>query len=576
MKLILSPHLPGSSQEEMDLMFRKPHPQERYPTRAELEAARQKEVQNIIARREMRRQNSYYRTVSPQESVFHSKSIEVSRSPAVRFPRTHLDEIADAEAEGERSFVEEAEEEHTGHLGQHTESEDYTNDMGKRLEAEEYADEMSEDMEAEEYTNNLSENMANRASLVAEVRPEDEDMREESIQFQESVRTYASAQSAQSKTLIQSIAPVEFVAPTPRVTGAFIETPAPFRQYQAEPSVSKSLERSRSESPEAPLRTIPKSVQPQTQEAPLTTTSKSLSHSSADSPLPTPFERPTVINTAVTYSAEEEVRQLEIAAGLSDSPRDDTLERFAAVKEETTASPTTKDPFESIFFDEEGLPLSSEQRAQKLEMIYYERMNKRLANHSSSLRQTTRGIGRITDRLTTYPDTSLSEVSIKADEIVVPEVAHQAHQGSIVQINKPSGPAKIKFSIDMDSDRVEVDFKFKINLAALLWRNAGQASDEKQRSWRNLTWMGIFCLFVLIGIAYCCADYGASMIFSRPAYSRTNSWSYDDPEFPFVMVTKTQRILSAVFRELVGGGDTGGRGGGCLMNRTISMDEIVH
>jgi hypothetical protein len=137
---------------------------------------------------------------------------------------------------------------------------------------------------------------------------------------------------------------------TPRVTGAYIETPAP------------TARKARSITP------------PEAQ----------------------PRSRPRLINTAKPVSAAEDVRRIQ---GQSE---DNTLEDFNALLEAEAAiegNTTLREPILDLEYNEHGLPLSQKEIERRIELKTFDRMNQSLKATSSGLRDARLGIERIEQKV---------------------------------------------------------------------------------------------------------------------------------------------------------------------------------
>lgn len=144
--------------------------------------------------------------------------------------------------------------------------------------------------------------------------------------------------------------------PTPRVTGAFFETPI--------------IRKSRSTSPR------PETAEPQ----------------------PQPRPHPPLINTAKRISAAEDLRRIQLEAQLEDS----TLDDFDAILETEAAAEghtTTVEPVLDLEYNERGLPLSKEEIERRIERLTLDRMNRSLKATSTSIRDARHGIERLEEQI---------------------------------------------------------------------------------------------------------------------------------------------------------------------------------
>ena len=154
--------------------------------------------------------------------------------------------------------------------------------------------------------------------------------------------------------------PDPLLLPTPKVTGAYIETPF----------ISK-ISRSRSRSP----RSKTTDIRPQTR---LT-----------DS-------RPPLINTAKHVSAIEDVRRIQLETKFEDSTLDDLDFLEGQVAAEGT---TTIEPILDLEYNDHGLPLSQKEIERRIEEVALERMNKSLKATTTSIRDARKGIERLEEQV---------------------------------------------------------------------------------------------------------------------------------------------------------------------------------
>ncbi|KAB8289661.1 hypothetical protein EYC80_010574 [Monilinia laxa] len=154
--------------------------------------------------------------------------------------------------------------------------------------------------------------------------------------------------------------------PTPRVTGAWIETPAPPRM------------RTNGRTPR----------EPQIKEEP----SSPRSHSEPSKPSQSHSRtRPTPINSAPTVSAAADLERIEKEARVDDST---TIDRdFSLIIKNQSATPPASENIKiNLDFDEKGQPLSQKEKEKRLEELAFHRMSRSLKHTSSSIRDARHGI----------------------------------------------------------------------------------------------------------------------------------------------------------------------------------------
>lgn len=173
--------------------------------------------------------------------------------------------------------------------------------------------------------------------------------------------------------------------PTPRVTGAYIETPAP-RKISSQRELATRIK-------DPSIVDVPQST-------------KQL--------LPSNISRPPLINTARRASIVEDLRQLQQEIGIEDP----TLEDFDAVLEADAVADsrnhtTILEPVLDLEYDERtGLPLSKKAMERKIERIQLDRMSQSIKNTSSSIRDARQGIERLEEQVSS----SIPHISKGADE----------------------------------------------------------------------------------------------------------------------------------------------------------------
>ncbi|PQE12370.1 decorin binding domain-containing protein [Rutstroemia sp. NJR-2017a BVV2] len=192
-------------------------------------------------------------------------------------------------------------------------------------------------------------------------------------------------------------APIDpLLLPTPRVTGAFIETPAPPRTriekpiHQDEDTNSSSSRTSIKQEPLSPRL-------PSTQSKP---------------------SRPLPKNSAPILSAIDDLRRIEKEAQIDDTTldRDISLILKAQAESGTSSTPPLL-PELNLDFDEKGNPLSKKEKERRLEELAFDRMSKSLRHTTSSIRDARHGIERLEKRVSSSSSTRpLGRFKLEEDE----------------------------------------------------------------------------------------------------------------------------------------------------------------
>ncbi|PQE17092.1 decorin binding domain-containing protein [Rutstroemia sp. NJR-2017a BBW] len=183
-------------------------------------------------------------------------------------------------------------------------------------------------------------------------------------------------------------APIDpLLLPTPRVTGAFIETPAPPRTR-----IEKPIYRDEDSSS---IKQEPLSPRPQS-------------------------SRPLPKNSAPIPSAISDLRRIEQEAQIDDTTldRDISLILKAQASSGTSSTPPLLPELE---FDEKGNPLSKQERERRLEELAFDRMSKSLRHTTSSIRDARHGIERLEKRVS---NSSSSSRPVKREEEDIPHLRH--------------------------------------------------------------------------------------------------------------------------------------------------------
>ncbi|PBP28292.1 hypothetical protein BUE80_DR000658 [Diplocarpon rosae] len=337
--------------------------------------------------------------------------------------------------------------------------------------------------------------------------------------------------------------------PTPRVTGAFIETPAPsVRRPQKQRSISPSdqlvdpvddalpsseNEQQLSSKENSTCRTAAKK----------NTGNNALLHSSAHvgqqrtqvTPRGTSLNRENakrkgrasgslLVNTAKVTTAAEDLRRLEIEAGIDDSTLDnfETLLEHGTAYKESIREKSGLDPVSESLDEDDDILSTVAERERRIERLIWARMEQKLRNTSTSIRDAKHGIERLEQQVSSASAMPANPVS-----------GDNAHH--------------VRIQIDMKFPRLWV--KNPVAVSEPGPRARGRlAGFGKRRNWK-FTWLGaILAMFA----AWYVAESFMCGIYCHPVASSKNTWQPSDPFFPWAIPTKldqwTGEIVSSAAR----------------------------
>ena len=285
---------------------------------------------------------------------------------------------------------------------------------------------------------------------------------------------------------------------TPRVIGAYIETPA---------AISRVIREPRSISPSYEVVDVPEENKDSKNGAKASarsekyrTQSKSRNTSSSpDREPPSRFRgsRPSLINTAKPVSATEDLRRIQLEAQLDDS----TLDDFDAILEAEAAEGQTTilDPVLDLEYDENGLPLSKKEIERRVERLTLDRMNQSLKATSTSIRDARHGIERLEEQVSS----------------------------SFIKIAQPAdGTMYINLKVPVPK----------------LWVTLPPAKAGMKFTWK-FTWLG---LVLSLFLAWYVSESAMCAQFCHPAASSKNTWQPSDPFFPWAIPTKLDQWTGEV------------------------------
>jgi len=339
--------------------------------------------------------------------------------------------------------------------------------------------------------------------------------------------------------------------PTPRVTGAFIETPA---------TTTRKLRKARSFTPyyevvNAADETVSSSQRPVTESTESIQNPKQLRRTSSQRQLiqlqpeaTVRQSRPPLINTAKRTTAAEDLRELELKARLESSLLDDDfdalLEAEAAKTADSEHNSTILDSVLDLEFDERGRPLSQKEIERRIERLTLERMSQSIKNTSTSIRDARHGIERLEQQVSSaVPAVSFAEI-IERHEQQIKQLQQQLSDRQ----NQGQSSSALPFISVANPDR-KTSFDMNIRLPKL-WISQPPLQPDMRPGWK-FTWLGlilaIFC-FWLISETLMCAQ------FCKPGPAAWKTWHHKGEYFPWTIPTKldywTGQVVGTALDEL--------------------------
>ncbi|KAG9228734.1 hypothetical protein BJ875DRAFT_226545 [Amylocarpus encephaloides] len=311
--------------------------------------------------------------------------------------------------------------------------------------------------------------------------------------------------------------------PTPKVTGAFIETPAPTLRKPREgrsSSLTSPLHR------EVKVSDIDDASDSRRTHSSSRTTSRDTGAESRttlctgsrrDQGRSTTREKPTVINSARPTTAAEDLRRLQREGNYEDSTLDDLDDLLAHASNIPIVNEDDADELMlDLEHDERGRPLSKKEKERRQEQITLARMDRSLRKTTHNLRDARHGIERIE-----------SEVS---------RVSSKPHPTSAAVVNESGETLYIK-----------------IPIPRLYYRTPPPTTAIPRflpRSWK-FTWLGFLLALFL---AWYLTESLVCEIFCHPTISATNDWHPSDPFFPWAIPTKldhwTGEVVSRTWKKV--------------------------
>lgn len=326
--------------------------------------------------------------------------------------------------------------------------------------------------------------------------------------------------------------------PTPVVTGAFIETPAPTIRHSKFRPASPESERANPKpdsnpdtKPSQPTQPKSKAPSPPRRSSSSSSRSPSRPRKPSDEPSaqnpqierlkPAPRPRPRLTNSAPPPSAAADLLRIQHEAAIEDSTLDDLADLLSS-------SPPPEDPPVPVpDRDDKGRPLSAGARERRLSEQQLVKMERGLSHGLESIRDAKRAIEKLEQVVSSAPPAVAKEVAAVPGGTAV--CAHCASQSSVYHLTIP--------------------------LPRLWFR------DRSRILGARLTWLG---LLVFVGMVLYIAECVAYAWIGKPKYAA--GWDYDinGPAFGWSLLRLGERAggwVWGVWTEGMGE-DVKGRGGG--------------
>jgi hypothetical protein len=303
--------------------------------------------------------------------------------------------------------------------------------------------------------------------------------------------------------------------PTPKVTGAYVETPAPStRKPRKSRSISPTYEMvnkindvtassNNNNTHRSSRRNSPARAEEHAQQRSRSTSSQPEITKEQSKPR---TSRPVLINTATPASVAEDLRSIAMEEQYEDS----ILDEFEGMLESDSTkhlmnNTTILAPIIDLEYDERGHPLSAEGRERRLERLRLDRMNQQLKNTSYSIRDAKHGIERLEHQVASA---SFTSTPVLDDQVYI-------------QINLKIPVPRLVVSTPVDHNRGRFG-----------WR----------RNWK-FTWVGL--LLFLFGLWYV-TESAMCSVYCHPKQSSRNTWQPSDPFFPWAIPTKIDQWTGSI------------------------------
>lgn len=308
--------------------------------------------------------------------------------------------------------------------------------------------------------------------------------------------------------------------PTPRVTGAYIETPLPTVRKVRHARSSSLSSSPREEVDTSDFAALPPESRrsqstsriaaptDESQAGPAGSASSRL-HSSKQPPVAVPQPRRRIMNSAKPTTAAEDLRRLKQEGNYEDSTFEDLgaiIDAGGKAAQDLQAKVDDLDSLPALNYDEKGRPLSDSEKQRRLQSLTLEKLNQHLRNTSSSIRDARQGI----ERLEHQVSSTTWEIGRERDDRIY------------LQIPVPRLWVRVPPSTNPDK-------------------------PQRKRKWK-LTWLGFFLSFFTswyFAESVMCDIYCYPKYSSYPIYN--NNWTRPDPYFPWVIPTKIDHWSGDIF-----------------------------
>ncbi|KAN0117179.1 hypothetical protein V8E51_003156 [Hyaloscypha variabilis] len=311
--------------------------------------------------------------------------------------------------------------------------------------------------------------------------------------------------------------------PTPKVTGAYVETPAPStRKPRKSRSISPTYEivNEINDLPTTSNSNVTKANSRRNSAGGAVERNQQLSRDTSSQSEITKQQsnprtsRPALINTATPASVAEDLRSIAMEEQYEDSTLDDFENMLESETTTHLNNTTLLAPLIDLEYDERGRPLSAEERERRIERNRLDRMNQQLKNTSSSIRDAKHGIERL---------------------------EHQVASATYSSNPYLTDQAYIHINIRIPVPRLTVENPIRQDRGRFGWR----------RTWK-FTWVGL--ILFLFGLWYI-AESAMCSVYCHPKQSSRNTWHPSDPFFPWAIPTKidqwTGKVGSNVLQSVV-------------------------
>ncbi|RFU33089.1 Fructose-bisphosphate aldolase, partial [Scytalidium lignicola] len=304
--------------------------------------------------------------------------------------------------------------------------------------------------------------------------------------------------------------------PTPKVTGAYIETPAPtIQRPSTSPSRSPPLKVKKESDDDMTANPSEDARRRQLSDNELESNTSRPSSSNSDATITKPRARPPMVNTAKRASVSDDLNHIRKEIDMDDSTLDDFDAIIEAQGNGVSDNTTILEDIIDLEYDHTGRPLTQKQKERRLELLTLERMNKSLKSTSTSITEAKRGIERLEKKVSASASAAAAATSASTPK----SNAHHSHADC------PECAANSSV------------YHFSIPIPRLL------TPERTGSGRRNLTWFG---LITLIFSVWYVSESVMCEYFCHPTYSSSNNWSPSDPFFPYAIPTKLDQWTGEV------------------------------